>query len=113
MEPTPVRAVAYVEGTWMRRLRGATVHCYSLPPASFEDTGDTGMWVSRIAGCLVLAEPLDTLDARQSAADVGVTLQNGVKCRSAASWVCVIDRAKRSSLIGRVVSDTALDKSRV
>ena len=36
-----------------------------------------------------------------------------LKCGSAESWVCVIDRVKRSSLIGRVMSDTALKKGGV
>ena len=54
----------------MSHLQGATVHCYALPPASFEDTGDTGMWVSWIAVRPVSVEAPDALDARLSAADV-------------------------------------------
>jgi hypothetical protein len=43
----PRRAVAFIEERWLERLRAATVHRYHLPPASFDDLGDVGMWVSR------------------------------------------------------------------
>lgn len=102
MEPTPAHAVAYVEAAWMGRLRSTMIHCYGLPPASFENTGDTGMWVSRTAICPMSVEALDALDARLSAAGVELraldrlsplkpvwssTLHaNGIRLRNAAGW---------------------------
>lgn len=41
------RAVAYVEEAWLGRLTTEAVHRYRMPPASFEDIQDVGMWVSR------------------------------------------------------------------
>jgi hypothetical protein len=103
MGPTPARAVAYVEAAWMGCLRSATVHRYALPPASFEDTGDTGMWVSRVAVRPMSVEALDALDARLSAAGVELralkrlaplkplwssTLHaSGIRLRNVVGWV--------------------------
>ena len=47
MGTTEAHAVAYVETTWMDRIRGAAVHRYYLPPKSFEAITDTGIWVSQ------------------------------------------------------------------
>ena len=86
----------------MSRLRDATVHCYALPPASFEDTGDTGMWVFRTAVCPMSVEALDALDARLSAAGVELRVMerpaplravwsstlhaSGIRLRNAIGW---------------------------
>lgn len=102
MGPTRARAVAYVETAWAGRLRGATIHRYSLPPECFEDTGDTGMWVSRAAVRPTGVEALASLDARLSAAGVELralerltslgpvwssTLHaSGIRLRNAVGW---------------------------
>lgn len=41
------RALAYVEEDWLHRIRTMTLHRYLMPPETFEDIGDTGMWLSR------------------------------------------------------------------
>ena len=41
------RAIAYVEDDWMVRVRSTTVFRYLMPPDTFEDIDDVGMWVSR------------------------------------------------------------------
>jgi hypothetical protein len=41
------RAIAYVEGDWLDRVRTTTVYRYLMPPETFEDIDDVGMWVSR------------------------------------------------------------------
>lgn len=41
------RAVAYIEYDWLDRLRSTTTYRYAMPPATFEDLDDAGMWVSR------------------------------------------------------------------
>src|SRR4051812_38036980 len=46
---TTARMAAYVEVTWLDRLRTAVVHRYEFGDAGFEDLGDAGMWVSRNA----------------------------------------------------------------
>jgi hypothetical protein len=43
------RAIAYVEDDWVERIRSATIHRYLMPPNTFEDIDDVGMWVSRTA----------------------------------------------------------------
>lgn len=48
------RAVAFIETGWLERLQAADLTRYELPPGSFEDLGDAGMWVSR--------QPVEVLD---------------------------------------------------
>lgn len=40
---------AYVERNWIDRLGESCIWRYRLPPETFEDLGDAGMWVSRTA----------------------------------------------------------------
>ena len=47
MGATTARAVAFIETAWADRLAHTTIHRYTLPPVTFEDVGDVGMWVSR------------------------------------------------------------------
>jgi hypothetical protein len=47
MGETEARVVAYIEAQWEERLENANVFRYELPPISFEDVGEIGMWVSR------------------------------------------------------------------
>jgi hypothetical protein len=44
--PGDPRAVAFVETTWIDRLRAAVLHRYELPAATFRSIEDAGMWVS-------------------------------------------------------------------
>jgi hypothetical protein len=53
--------VAYVEQSWMDRLSRASIHRYELPPVSFEDLGEIGMWVSRDAVAPSRVEELSDL----------------------------------------------------
>ena len=41
------RPLAYVERGWLERLQAAAIVRYELPNATFHDTHDAGMWVSR------------------------------------------------------------------
>jgi len=40
-------AIAYVEYAWLDRLRTTTSYRYLMPPETFEDLDEAGMWVSR------------------------------------------------------------------
>ena len=42
------RIIAYIEDEWLERVRSGRLYRYDLPPASFEDLQDAGMWVSRV-----------------------------------------------------------------
>jgi hypothetical protein len=44
---TDACVVAHVEYGWLDRIRSTTLYRYELPPATFQDLGDAGMWVSR------------------------------------------------------------------
>lgn len=56
--PGESRAVAFVEATWIGRLRAAGIHRYELPAATFRSIEDAGMWVSEAPvvplGCVAL-----------------------------------------------------------
>lgn len=41
------RVVAHIEAAWAETHARAAIHRYDLPPASFEDLKDSGMWVCR------------------------------------------------------------------
>jgi len=43
---TAARMVAYIEDRWVSRVNSETLYRYELPAASFETTGDAGMWIS-------------------------------------------------------------------
>ncbi|MBP6013100.1 MAG: hypothetical protein KBA31_12810 [Alphaproteobacteria bacterium] len=45
---TNARAIAYVEASWLERLNTAIICRYALRHRLFIDTGDVGMWVSRV-----------------------------------------------------------------
>lgn len=47
MGETDAWVVAYIEAHWEERLERSTVFRYELPPISFEDVGEIGMWISR------------------------------------------------------------------
>jgi hypothetical protein len=64
------RAVAYIEDHWLDRLRTATVYRYLMPPDTFEDIDDVGMWVSRTAVVPLGLDKLDDLSAELEAENV-------------------------------------------
>jgi hypothetical protein len=96
------RAIAFIEERWLHRLRTAIVHRYELPPASFEDLGDVGMWVSRSAVRPLRAEAMRSLPHVLEARNVEVralstlvglkdiwstTLHaSGIRLRNAEGW---------------------------
>lgn len=43
------RRIAYIEDSWLSRMRRETLYRYSLPPGSFTPLEDAGMFVSRDA----------------------------------------------------------------
>ncbi len=49
LEGKPQQALAIVERDWLERIQLAKAIRYELPAASFHDTKDAGMWVSRVA----------------------------------------------------------------
>jgi len=99
---TAARAVAFVERSWIEQLSKATVYRYGMPPQTFEDTGDVGMWVSRSSVAPSSINPLTDLPARLE--EVGVELRvrdsltplrsvwnsslhaSGIRLRNAAGW---------------------------
>lgn len=56
-----VRAVACIEWDWLARMRTTSVTRYHLPPETFEDLHDAGMWVSRETVRPSLVEPVGDL----------------------------------------------------
>lgn len=41
--------IAHIEWAWFERFRNATLYRYEMPPETFEDLDDAGMWISRTA----------------------------------------------------------------
>lgn len=58
------QVVAYVESRWIETLKNATIHRYEVPPHSFEDVEDVGMWVSKTAVRPLSAVALSDLPGR-------------------------------------------------
>jgi len=99
---TAARAVAFVEQSWAERLSEATIHRYEMPPHTFEDTGDVGMWVSRSAVTPSSTNSLTNLPASLEKAGVELRIQasltqlrpvwksslhaSGIRLRNAAGW---------------------------
>lgn len=67
---TSRRAVAYIEDDWMGRVRSTAVFRYLMPPETFEDIDDVGMWVSRSTVVPLGVERLTDLPAEMAAAGV-------------------------------------------
>ncbi len=49
LEGNPEVPLAIVERAWLERIQLARTIRYEFPAASFQDTKDAGMWVSRVA----------------------------------------------------------------
>ncbi len=102
MGNTQARMVAFAERAWRDRIAGAVLYRYSLPPGSFEDLDDAGMWVSRAAVTPLACERLHDLPARLEAEQVELRLLDtllplkeawrsslhvsGIRLRNAAGW---------------------------
>ncbi|WP_425997362.1 DUF6886 family protein [Caulobacter sp. DWR1-3-2b1] len=102
MGETCAQAVAYVESSWMDRLKRAVIHRYAMPPDGFEDTREIGMWASRSAVRPSGVEALANLPAQLAEHDVELrplerltslrpiwnsTLHaSGVRLRNAVGW---------------------------
>lgn len=64
------RVVAHIEYDWLDRLRTTTLYRYTLPPETFEDLHDTGMWVSRTTVTPSAVEVVEDLPEALRAAGV-------------------------------------------
>lgn len=47
LEGKSAQPLAYIERDWLERVQSAKITRYLLPTATFHDTHDAGMWVSR------------------------------------------------------------------
>ena len=99
---SPARAIAYIETGWWDRVRTGKVHKYEMPPDTFEDTHDAGMWVSRMLVRPIRMETLTALDQHLSADGVELRVldqltelkpiwsstlhASGIRLRNAVSW---------------------------
>ena len=63
-------AIAHIEWAWFERMKAAVLYRYALPPASFEDLDDAGMWVSRAPVTPLSMETLADLPAALRTAKV-------------------------------------------
>jgi hypothetical protein len=61
-------ALAYIEAGWLQRHAAASIWRYELPPASFEDLDEAGMWVSRRTVRPIAVARIDDLPAALAAA---------------------------------------------
>jgi len=94
--------VACIEWDWLARMHSTAVTRYQLPPESFEDPQDAGMWVSRQAVRPSRAEPVgDLVDAlRQEGVELRLIRRlsplrglwetslhaSGIRLRNAQGW---------------------------
>jgi len=99
---TGARIVAHIESAWLERLCAAVLYRYSLPPESFTDLEDAGMWVSRETVTPVAVEIMDDLPAALRASGVELRVlpslrplhgvwettlhASGIRLRNAAGW---------------------------
>ncbi|MEX2373275.1 MAG: DUF6886 family protein [Dehalococcoidia bacterium] len=97
------RVIAYVEYGWLERIRQATLYRYEMPPETFEDLRDAGMWVSRQTVAPARVEVLDDLFEAMGAAGVELRVMDrltpligvweettlhwsGIRLRNAQDW---------------------------
>jgi hypothetical protein len=102
MGDTTARAVACIETTWLGRLRATVLYRYELPPATFIDLNDAGMWVSpeavrpldvamltdlpgALAAVNVELRAIDDLSTLRPVWD-STLLANGIRLRNAKTW---------------------------
>jgi hypothetical protein len=96
------RFAAYIESGWADRVRQGVIWRYGLPPETFEDLGDAGMWVSRQAVTPLAASRLTDLPAELAAHGVDLRVvdslaplaplwrsslhASGVRLRNSVTW---------------------------
>jgi hypothetical protein len=96
------KIVAFMGTGWLERLRSAQLYRYTLPPETFMDLNDAGMWVSRTEVRPLAVDPLQDLTERLM--EIGVELRpletltplqdlwstslhvSGVRLRNAEGW---------------------------
>jgi hypothetical protein len=96
------RMIAFIERSWVARLRSAVMCRYELPAASFENLRDAGMWVTKTAVQPVRKEIIADLPAALELRNVelrpiddllalsplwATSLHvSGIRLRNAANW---------------------------
>ncbi len=96
------RMIAHIEEAWLDRLACQTLYRYDLPPETFEDLADAGMWVSRQVVMPVAVETLTDLPDLLAAHGVELRVMeslaplrgvwssslhaSGVRLRNAQAW---------------------------
>ncbi|MFG1427993.1 DUF6886 family protein [Roseixanthobacter glucoisosaccharinicivorans] len=97
------RIIAYIEDGWLERVRSGSLYRYDLPPASFENLEDAGMWVSRVrveplgvaliddlvgelASCDVELRPIPRLTPLRDIWSSSIHA-SGIRLRNAREWV--------------------------
>jgi hypothetical protein len=96
------RMIAYIECSWLERLRRARLYRYQLPERTFESLGDAGMLVSRTGVTPIRNDLIEDLEAalRRNEAELRVmeTLAplrrlwatslhvSGIRLRNATGW---------------------------
>ena len=100
---SPNRIIAYIEDGWLERVRSGRLYRYELPPASFEDLDDAGMWISRVRVEPLGVELIDDLMGELISCDVDLRPMplltplrdvwsssvhaSGIRLRNARGWV--------------------------
>ena len=72
------RMIAHIEWAWFDRLCSQRLYRYELPSAEFEDVGDVGTWISRVAVEPIAVEVIDDLPAALAAARVELRLMESL-----------------------------------
>ena len=70
MGELPNRMAAYIEAEWEERFRQGRLYRYTFDGRGFEDIGDAGMWVSRVAARPLDVSAVDSLPAALREANV-------------------------------------------
>jgi hypothetical protein len=100
--PCDRRMLAHIEEAWLDRLKTTPVYRYAFDRGPFENIGDVGMWVSRVAVEPGAVEPVGDLLSALQAADVELRVMpdllplkgvwdsslhaSGIRLRNAAGW---------------------------
>src|SRR5262245_53732115 len=96
------RMIAFMERSWLDRLRSCCLYRYELPSGPFESLEDAGMWVSKKAVRPISRDPIVDLPAALEAQDVELRVldsllglkdvwrtslhASGIRLRNALGW---------------------------
>ena len=96
------RMLAHIEEAWLERMNTTPVYRYFFEAGPFEDIGEVGMWVSRMAVEPIAVEPVGDLLSSLQAANVELRVMpdllplrgvwdstlhaSGIRLRNAAGW---------------------------